>query len=178
MYDVSLMWSMITILLKETGALICVGGCLTLVTILDRQKTPYHPHQGTLLYHKDFALLRTLICFVCACGGGGVGEGAKILLKRLNCFYSQVKHQRPTKLQPLLEWVSLKSLICPFHHANGRSHHPIIAPQLSGVKQMQFVWGHTVFKSGLTAPPPMYITTNHHLVYNHSIYAPSWTPLH
>lgn len=81
------------------------------------------------------------------------GEGAKILLKRLNCFYSQVKHQRPTKLQPLLEWVSLKSLICPFHHANGRSHHPIIAPQLSEVKQMQFVWGHTVFKSGLTTPP-------------------------
>lgn len=53
----------------------------------------------------------------------------------------------------LLEWVSLKSLICPFHHANGRSHHPIIAPQLSEVKQMQFVWGCAASKSGLTAPP-------------------------
>lgn len=155
MYDVSLIWSMITILLMQNwGTDLCWRVSHASDYTRQTKKNPYHPHQGTLLYHKDFALLRTLICFVCACGGGGVGEGAKILLKRLNCFYSQVKHQRPTKLQPLLEWVSLKSLICPFHHANGRSHHPIIAPQLSGVKQMQFVWGHTVFKSGLTAPPP------------------------
>lgn len=66
------------------------------------------------------------------------GEGLR-LYERDWIFSIGIKEQ--PNCSPSLQLVSWKSLIYPFHHANGRSHHPITAPQLSEVKQMPFVWG-------------------------------------
>ena len=46
-----------------------------------------------------------------------------------NCCFKGQQNSRFTR------GASLKSLICPFHYANGSGHHPITAPQLSEVKQ-------------------------------------------